>query len=214
MNAGLEPFAGFLHVDRSGKPSLVLDLMEEFRQPVVDRPIFSWLNKGGQLTLQKGMLERRGVQGECCVPCAMMRLVAEEHFLYLLLTCRGKQHQVRSRLSRCVGPLGRKPAPMRGSRPYLIILLQIGENCGAQESIYPACCGNRCSIWGQGGSRGVIGSAPLRYRGGPAPPARIADVCIDYGLERRIQFSAFFGKPESEIGVSQELAPEVAERTG
>ncbi len=35
--AGLEPFAGFLHSDRSGKPSLVLDLIEEFRQPVVDR---------------------------------------------------------------------------------------------------------------------------------------------------------------------------------
>ena len=47
MNAGLEPFAGFLHVDRSGKPSLVLDLMEEFRQPVVDRAILSWLNRGG-----------------------------------------------------------------------------------------------------------------------------------------------------------------------
>ena len=57
MNAGLEPFAGFLHVERSGKPSLVLDLMEEFRQPVVDRPILSWLNKGGQLVLQKGMLD-------------------------------------------------------------------------------------------------------------------------------------------------------------
>ena len=35
--AGLEPFAGFLHSDRSGKPSLTLDLIEEFRQPVVDR---------------------------------------------------------------------------------------------------------------------------------------------------------------------------------
>jgi len=30
MNAGLEPFAGFLHVDRSGKPSLVLDLWRSF----------------------------------------------------------------------------------------------------------------------------------------------------------------------------------------
>jgi CRISPR-associated protein Cas1 len=28
MNAGLEPFAGFLHVDRPGKPSLVLDLID------------------------------------------------------------------------------------------------------------------------------------------------------------------------------------------
>ena len=53
MNAGLEPFAGFLHVDRSGKPSLVLDLMEEFRQPVVDRAILSWLNKGRPTHAQK-----------------------------------------------------------------------------------------------------------------------------------------------------------------
>jgi len=37
MNAGFEPFAGFLHLDRPGKPSLVLDLIEEFRQPIVDR---------------------------------------------------------------------------------------------------------------------------------------------------------------------------------
>ena len=34
MNAGLEPFAGFLLVDRSGKPSLVLDLVE--RVPPTD----------------------------------------------------------------------------------------------------------------------------------------------------------------------------------
>ena len=37
--AGLEPFAGFLHTDKSGKPSLVLDLIEEFRQPIVDKSI-------------------------------------------------------------------------------------------------------------------------------------------------------------------------------
>jgi CRISPR/Cas system-associated endonuclease Cas1 len=35
--AGLEPYAGFLHADRSGRASLVYDLIEEFRQPVVDR---------------------------------------------------------------------------------------------------------------------------------------------------------------------------------
>jgi len=33
---GLEPYAGFLHTDRSGKPSLILDLSEEFRQPLID----------------------------------------------------------------------------------------------------------------------------------------------------------------------------------
>lgn len=35
--AGLELYAGFVHSDRSGKPSLLLDMIEEFRQPLVDR---------------------------------------------------------------------------------------------------------------------------------------------------------------------------------
>ena len=87
MNAGLEPFAGFLHVDRSGKPSLVLDLVEEFRQPVVDRAIFSWLNKGGQLALVKGMLD--GASRENVASRVLMRLTATEQH-------RGKQHQIRS----------------------------------------------------------------------------------------------------------------------
>ncbi|MCF2138542.1 MAG: CRISPR-associated endonuclease Cas1 [Candidatus Lokiarchaeota archaeon] len=43
--AGLEPFAGFMHSDRSGRPSLVFDLMEEFRQPIVDRLILRLFRK-------------------------------------------------------------------------------------------------------------------------------------------------------------------------
>ncbi|MCW5934937.1 MAG: CRISPR-associated endonuclease Cas1 [Fimbriimonadia bacterium] len=43
--AGLEPFAGFLHVDRPGKPSMILDFIEEFRQPVVDRVVIALLNR-------------------------------------------------------------------------------------------------------------------------------------------------------------------------
>lgn len=37
--AGLDPYGGFLHADRPGKPSLVLDLIEEFRQVAVDRVV-------------------------------------------------------------------------------------------------------------------------------------------------------------------------------
>ncbi|MEM1588668.1 MAG: CRISPR-associated endonuclease Cas1 [Candidatus Bathyarchaeia archaeon] len=37
---GLDPYAGFLHVDSSRRPALAMDLMEEFRQPVVDRVVF------------------------------------------------------------------------------------------------------------------------------------------------------------------------------
>jgi CRISPR-associated protein Cas1 len=44
--AGLEPFGGFLHVDRPGKPSLVLDLVEEFRAPSVDRAVVSLMVRG------------------------------------------------------------------------------------------------------------------------------------------------------------------------
>jgi len=36
---GLDPFGGFLHADRSSKPSLVLDMMEEFRAPIVDSTV-------------------------------------------------------------------------------------------------------------------------------------------------------------------------------
>ena len=57
LNAGLEPFAGFLHVDRPGKPSLVLDLVEEFRQPVVDRVVISHVNLGQVIGMKEGLLD-------------------------------------------------------------------------------------------------------------------------------------------------------------
>jgi len=44
--AGLDPYGGYLHVDRPGKPSLVLDLIEEFRQAVVDRTVIGMVNRG------------------------------------------------------------------------------------------------------------------------------------------------------------------------
>lgn len=43
--AGLDPYAGFLHTDRPGKPSLVLDLIEEFRQVAIDRLVFGLANR-------------------------------------------------------------------------------------------------------------------------------------------------------------------------
>jgi CRISP-associated protein Cas1 len=47
--AGLDPYGGFLHADRPGKPSLVLDAIEEFRQAVVDRAVIAYVNKGSAL---------------------------------------------------------------------------------------------------------------------------------------------------------------------
>ena len=42
---GLDPAVGFLHRDRPGRPSLALDLLEEFRPPVADRLALSLINR-------------------------------------------------------------------------------------------------------------------------------------------------------------------------
>lgn len=42
---GLDPAVGFLHKDRSGRSSLALDLMEEFRPWLADRFVLSMINK-------------------------------------------------------------------------------------------------------------------------------------------------------------------------
>jgi CRISPR-associated protein Cas1 len=87
LNAGLEPFAGFLHVDRPGKPSLVLDMIEEFRQPVVDRAIIAALGKGTTIETQGGLLtdsSRRTI-----AQLVLERLESEVIF-------RGQRHQLKS----------------------------------------------------------------------------------------------------------------------
>ncbi|WP_066426324.1 type I-D CRISPR-associated endonuclease Cas1d [Anabaena sp. 4-3] len=42
---GFDPYLGYLHCDRYGRPSLALDLMEEFRPLVVDAVVLSTINK-------------------------------------------------------------------------------------------------------------------------------------------------------------------------
>ena len=52
----LDPYAGFLHSENPRRPALVVDLMEEFRQPVVDRAVFKVASdeyvKDGKLTYE------------------------------------------------------------------------------------------------------------------------------------------------------------------
>jgi CRISP-associated protein Cas1 len=43
---GFDPYLGYLHVERYGRPSLALDLMEEFRPIVVDAIVLNAINKG------------------------------------------------------------------------------------------------------------------------------------------------------------------------
>lgn len=44
--SGLDPYAGFLHADLYGRTSLVFDLMEEFRQQIVDKSVLKLINLG------------------------------------------------------------------------------------------------------------------------------------------------------------------------
>ena len=44
-SAGLDSQVGFLHRDRPGRPSLALDLMEEFRSFLADRLVLSLINR-------------------------------------------------------------------------------------------------------------------------------------------------------------------------
>lgn len=60
--AGLDPSIGFLHADTDGRPSLALDLMEEFRPLVVDQVVLGSARRS-QLTSDHGRTEadRAGV---------------------------------------------------------------------------------------------------------------------------------------------------------
>lgn len=106
LNAGLEPFAGFLHVDRPGKPSLVLDLVEEFRQPVVDRVVISFINLGTAVEMKDGMLEAQTRQA--FAQKVLERLESRE-------TYQGKKYQVRSIIQMQARRLA---SFLRGSGPY------------------------------------------------------------------------------------------------
>lgn len=55
---GFDPFLGFLHQTRYGKPALALDVMEEFRPLIVDSVVMTVLNTG-ELTAQD-VLVRNG----------------------------------------------------------------------------------------------------------------------------------------------------------
>lgn len=83
--AGLDPFAGYVHTDRPGKPSLVLDLVEEFRAPVVDRAVFGILGTGFKVGMDGEWLDED-----------TRKLVAERvrERLSARLTHRGKKQKL------------------------------------------------------------------------------------------------------------------------
>lgn len=60
LRAGLDPYTGFLHAIADNKPSLVFDVIEEFRQCVIDRTLFAaFLKKWRPGPLEDGKLTRK-----------------------------------------------------------------------------------------------------------------------------------------------------------
>lgn len=56
--AGMDPFAGYLHADNPRRPALAMDLMEQFRQPIVDRAALKLVLEE-DLKIDGGFLDRR-----------------------------------------------------------------------------------------------------------------------------------------------------------
>jgi group II intron reverse transcriptase/maturase/CRISPR-associated endonuclease Cas1 len=56
LKAGLNPYISYLHKPQEGKPTLVFDLIEEFRQQAVDRAVFALITKGEKLKIEKRFL--------------------------------------------------------------------------------------------------------------------------------------------------------------
>lgn len=61
--AGLDPYAGFLHADRSGKESLVYDYSDQFKPPAVDRLLIRAFSSGWRPGVERGLLTP-GSRGE------------------------------------------------------------------------------------------------------------------------------------------------------
>jgi CRISPR-associated protein Cas1 len=49
-SVGLDPYLGYFHAEAYGRPALALDLVEEFRTPIVDSLVLMLINRG---TLQQ-----------------------------------------------------------------------------------------------------------------------------------------------------------------
>ena len=111
--AGLDPYGGFTHVDRPGKPSLVLDLIEEFRVPAVDRVVVGLVNKRTRLEQDgKGLLiqETRRMLAER----VLARLEKPERY-------EGKRHALRAIMQRQARHLATFVREQRAAyKPFLV----------------------------------------------------------------------------------------------
>ena len=62
IHEGLNLYYPLYHSVQSNKPTLVYDMIEAFRQPVVDREILALLNRGQKLTQNNGRLSKASIK--------------------------------------------------------------------------------------------------------------------------------------------------------
>ncbi|GEM_PF-1159774 len=62
QKTGVNIYHSFLHTTQANKPTLVFDMVEPFRQPVVDREIISILNRGTPIASSKGRLTQKSIK--------------------------------------------------------------------------------------------------------------------------------------------------------
>ena len=76
---GFDPYKGFFHAGRHGKPSLALDLMEEFRPVIADSVVLTLVNNdmrdAGRLPDVAGRVPADGARPQSASPCLCARFV-------------------------------------------------------------------------------------------------------------------------------------------
>jgi CRISPR-associated protein Cas1 len=117
-SVGLDPYVGFLHVDRPGRASLALDLIEEFRPILADRLVLSLINR--QQVAGEGFTKAES--GAVMMDVATRRVVLEAWQ-------KRKQDEVRH-------PFLDEAAPL-GLFPYLQALL-LARHVRGDLDAYPA----------------------------------------------------------------------------
>ena len=117
-SVGLDPYVGFLHVDRPGRASLALDLIEEFRPILADRLVLSLINR--QQVAGEGFTKAES--GAVMMDAATRRVVLEAWQ-------KRKQDEVRH-------PFLDEAAPL-GLFPYLQALL-LARHVRGDLDAYPA----------------------------------------------------------------------------
>lgn len=83
LGVGLDPFVGFLHQDRPGRPSLALDLLEEFRATWADRFVLTLINRK-QIQLSDFVVEASGA----------LRLTDDARKMLLIAYQERKQNEI------------------------------------------------------------------------------------------------------------------------